>query len=272
MTKVRRRPVHRANDSFSMALEHSSTAGITGFIAGFLVSIPVGPINLTIINEGARRGFRWALMIGLGSVLMESIYCGMALAGFAAFLALPVVKSIMELLSFLFLLCLSWKYFSAKSIPSHSHGADVIEQKLHPRTAFGVGFIRVLGNPSVLLLWATLTATFLSHNWVDRTLDDRVACVIGVATGASLWFFLLAYVVGRRHGRISPQVLLRMEHVSGALLLAAALWIGGRIVSQLHKQHQNEDDAPGATEPIPAAQVRPRENNGAKPISQVVRF
>ena len=103
-----------------------------------------------------------------------------------------------------------------------------------------IGFVRVLGNPSVLLLWVTLTATFLSHNWVDDTLDDRVACVMGVASGASLWFLLLAYVVSRGHGRISPRVLLRMEHVSGALLLAAALWIGGRIIWQLHKQHQHE--------------------------------
>ena len=83
-----------------MALEHTSTAGVTGYVAGFLISIPVGPINLTIINEGARRGFFWALMIGCGSVLMESIYCAIALAGFSAFLGLEMVKSTMELLSF----------------------------------------------------------------------------------------------------------------------------------------------------------------------------
>ena len=64
--------------------EHSPVAFITGLCAGFLISIPVGPINLTIINEGARRGFRWALLIGLGSVLMESIDCALALTGFFA--------------------------------------------------------------------------------------------------------------------------------------------------------------------------------------------
>ena len=221
-------------------LDHSFVALITGFGAGFVVSIPVGPINLTIINQCARRGFKWGLMIGLGSVAMESIYCALALTGFSAFLTLPVVKSAMELLSFMFLLFLSWKYFSAKTIPDHVHSADVIEQKLHPRSAFMVGFVRVLGNPSVLLLWVTLTATFLAHNWVDETVDDRVCFVTGVAVGATLWFALLAWGVSRGHGRISPRVLLRMEHVSGAILLAAALWIGGRIVWHLHKQHQHE--------------------------------
>jgi threonine/homoserine/homoserine lactone efflux protein len=215
--------------------EHSPTATITGFISGFLISIPVGPINLTIINEGARRGFRWALLIGLGSVTMESTYCALALTGFSAFVELPLVKSTMELLSFLFLLFLSWKYFSAKSIPDHVHSADLIEKKIHPRSAFAVGFVRVLGNPSVLLLWVTLTATFLAHNWVDRTLDDRVGCVVGVAAGAALWFLLLSWAVSKGHGKFSPRVLLRIEHVSGALLLIAALWIGWQIVRKLHE-------------------------------------
>jgi threonine/homoserine/homoserine lactone efflux protein len=219
--------------------DNSFTATLTGFVAGFAVSIPVGPINLAIINEGARRGFKWAILIGLGSVVMECIYAAIALTGFAAFLAVPVVKSAMELLSFLFLLFLSWKYLSAKTIPEHVHSADVIEKKVHPRNAFTTGFVRVLGNPAVLLVWATLSATFLSHNWVDETFDDRAGCVLGVAAGASLWFLLLSWAVSKGHGRFSPRVLLRMEHVSGAILLLAALWFGGRIVLQLHEQHQH---------------------------------
>ena len=57
-------------------------AGVTGVFIGFALCIPVGPINLTIINEGARRGFKWALLIGLGSTLMEITYCSIAFTGF----------------------------------------------------------------------------------------------------------------------------------------------------------------------------------------------
>ena len=39
-------------------------AGLAGFFCALLFSsIPVGPINLTILNEGARRGFLWGLLI-----------------------------------------------------------------------------------------------------------------------------------------------------------------------------------------------------------------
>ena len=41
-------------------------AVLTGFLSGLGLSIPVGPVNLTIMNEGARRGFKWAALIGIG--------------------------------------------------------------------------------------------------------------------------------------------------------------------------------------------------------------
>lgn len=218
-----------------MDLSHSPQAFVTGVIAGFVVSVPVGPINVSIINEGARRGFKWAALIGLGSVLMETIYCAIAFAGFSAFFDKPLIKAAMELVSFIFMLYLGFKYLLAKSVPEHVASVDRMEQRLHPHSAFMIGFVRVLGNPSVLLLWMTLVATFLAHNWVDQSLDDKAACVLGVAAGAAAWFFALSYAVSWGGRRWSPKTLLSMERVSGAFLLIAALWMGGNIVRHLYR-------------------------------------
>src|SRR6266571_4506365 len=91
-------------------------AGLTGFLSGLLLSIPVGPINLTIINEGARRGFRWAVLIGLGATVMEVIYCFIAFTGFASFFTRGYVKAAMELFSFVFMLFLGLKFLMVKSV------------------------------------------------------------------------------------------------------------------------------------------------------------
>ena len=53
-------------------------AALTGFLSGLVLSIPVGPVNLTIMNEGARCGFMRAALIGLGATVMETIYCFIA--------------------------------------------------------------------------------------------------------------------------------------------------------------------------------------------------
>ena len=81
-------------------LQDLAIAALTGFLSGVLVCIPVGPVNLTIMNEGARRGFKWAMMIGLGATLMEAIYCLFAFTGFASFFNKGLIKAAMELCSF----------------------------------------------------------------------------------------------------------------------------------------------------------------------------
>src|SRR3974390_3560609 len=96
-------------------------AGLTGFISGLLLSIPVGPINLTILNEGARRGFKWAALIGLGATTMEVIYCFIAFTGFASFFTQGYVKAVMELTSFIFMLYLGTRFVLAKSAAPPVH-------------------------------------------------------------------------------------------------------------------------------------------------------
>src|SRR5687768_17057110 len=183
------------------------TAGLLGIVSGFVVSIPVGPINITIINEGARRGFFWAFMIGVGGMAMDIIYCGIAFAGFSGLFASKFMKAAMELLSFLFLIYLGIKYMVTASLPATTPTVEAVEHKLHPHTAFWIGFVRVLGNPAVLLFWITVSATFISHDWIDDTFASKAVCVIGTFIGGLLWFILLSFLVAQGHGKFSTGAL-----------------------------------------------------------------
>src|SRR5437667_12352942 len=141
-------------------------AALTGFISGLPLSIPVGPVNLTIMNEGARRGFVWALLIGLGATVMEVIYCFIAFTGFASFFSGGYVKAAMELFSFVFMLFLGLRFLLAKSVEAPvplGAAADKIEarlgERLHPHSAFMIGLVRVMGNLGVLVLWVVRAVT-----------------------------------------------------------------------------------------------------------------
>jgi threonine/homoserine/homoserine lactone efflux protein len=218
-------------------------AALTGFVSGLLLSIPVGPINLTIMNEGARRGFFWALMIGLGATTMEVIYCFIAFTSLASFFDHGYVKAIMELFSFVFMLYLGIKFLRAKSVEQvHLGGAaDKIEEefqhqievRLHPTSAFMTGFVRVMGNLGVPVFWVIFAANFISHDWVTPDWPGKLCCVGGVAVGTGLWFVGLSWLVSLGHGKFSEKTLLRMEHFSGIGLLVLAAIHGGIIVRQL---------------------------------------
>jgi len=215
-------------------------AALTGLISGLLLSMPIGPVNLSIINEGACHGFVRGMLVGLGASVMELIYCTIAFTGFSSFFGDRVVKASMEVFSFAFLLFLGAKFLVAKTVSAPTQlGAAAgrlearVGEKLHPHSAFMTGFVRVLGNLGVLLFWIVLAANFMSHDWVADTLIAKTACVAGVAVGTNLWFCVLSYGVSRGHGRFSESTLVRMQHFSGFCLLAVGLFDGGHIVWQL---------------------------------------
>lgn len=213
-------------------------AGLTGLVSGFLLSVPVGPINLTIINEGARRGFNWASLIGLGAVVMEVIYCAIAFTSFASFFRQGYVKAAMELFSFVFMLFLGVKFLMARSIPASYKIEEQIEQKLHPRSAFMTGFVRVMGNPGVLVFWIILATNFISREWVEPNLMSKVFCISGVAVGTGVWFLGLSWAVSLGQKKFDEQTLLRMEHFSGLGLLLLAFFHGLHIVWQMAHRGQ----------------------------------
>ena len=125
-------------------------AALTGLFSGFFLSMPVGPVNLTILHEGARRGFRYAFVVGLGACLMELIYCSIAFTGFASFFSHGMVKTGMEVFSFGFMIFLGAKFLMGTSVPPADGVKSRLEAKFQPHSAFMTGFVRTLGNPGLL--------------------------------------------------------------------------------------------------------------------------
>jgi threonine/homoserine/homoserine lactone efflux protein len=223
-------------------------AALAGFFCSLVFSsIPFGPINLTILNEGAQRGFRWALLIGLGAAAMETVYCAISFTGFSTLLDHGIVQAFMQLFSFVFILFLGFKFLLAKSVhvPTQLNVASEkietrIEQKFRPHSAFMTGFARVMGNLGVLLFWIVLAANLMARDLVDAdAFGAKAACVGGVALGTSTWFTLLSFGVSRQHGRMGEKTLLRLQHFSGICLIIFALVQGTHIAWQLarHSRH-----------------------------------
>lgn len=214
-------------------------AALTGFLSGLILCIPVGPVNITILNEGARRGFKWAALIGLGATAMEVIYCAVAFTGFAAFFEKGWIKSVMEVFSFAFMLFLGVRFLMAKSVPLveklELKIEERIEEKLHPHSAFMIGFVRTLANPGVLLGWIILGANFISRGWVEPNRESKLACLAGVTVSVGLWFTGLSWAISLGHKKITEKTMVKMERLSGVGLIVLALIQGGYIAWKLAK-------------------------------------
>jgi threonine/homoserine/homoserine lactone efflux protein len=213
---------------------------LTGFVSGLLLSMPIGPVNLTIINEGAQRGFLWAMLIGLGASSMEAIYCMIAFTGFSSLFSSTMIKTSMEVFSFAFFLFLGMKFSMAKTVTAPTQlGAAAekiearLEEKFHPHSAYMTGFVRVFSNFGVLVFWIGLAAYLMSHqayfttqDFVADTLAAKLTCVLGTVAGANSWFFVLSYGVSRGQKRFDERTLLRMQHFSGICLIIIGIFDG----------------------------------------------
>lgn len=227
-------------------LPHQLIAALTGFIAGFLLCIPVGPVNITILNEGARRGFKWAALIGIGATAMEVLYCAIAFTGFASFFQQGLIKSLMEVFSVAFMLFLGVRFLMARPGPvleqlEHRMGKlehrieERIEEKLHPHSAFMIGFVRTLANPGVLLGWILLGAIFMARGWVKPDLEGKLFCLLGVAVSVALWFTGLSWIISFGHKKFTEKTLMKMERISGLSLILFGLAQGIHLAMKLAK-------------------------------------
>lgn len=222
-------------------------AALAGFACGLFFSCLPGPINLTILNEGALRGFKWGFYIGLGAVTMDVVYCTISFTGISQLIDHGVAQTLMRVMGFAFLLFLGFKFLSAKleKRPTPIGKAidkieERIELKVHPHTAFATGLVRVAANLGVLAAWVVLAATLMStkaffstQEWVDDSRFPKIACVCGVAAGALLWFFFWSSLVAKGHGKFDARTLLRLQHLSGLGLIAIAIYEGVRIALHL---------------------------------------
>lgn len=216
-------------------------ASIWGVVAGFVTSALGGPINVTVINESAHHGFKRSLMITFGAVLMESVYCAVAFAGFSGFLEHAVVQATMELISFFLVLWLGIQYLRIGPVQVDNSVEEFVERRLHPTSGFWTGFIRVLGNPGVLLLWIGITGSLIAHGALEPVWICKGLFCGCVALSSLTWFVVLSWGISHRKcsGGFSTNGLRRLSQFSGIVLLITAAIIGVRLVILLEHARQS---------------------------------
>ena len=207
-----------------------------GALTGFVCAVPVGPINVAIMEVGIHSGRTRALTIALGALLMELIYCVIAFGGFASLYEDPTIRAPEELISFLAVTVFGIRYLMTATVTVQGKRARMIEQRLHPHTIFWTGFVRVLVNPNVLLFWIMISAVLLANGTLQPAWQSRMACAAGAGLGIAAWFTLIVLGSARVRNQFSDRTRVRFSHVSGLLLLLLSVVIAVRLIGTVAQQ------------------------------------
>ena len=211
---------------------------IAGIVCGLVVSVPVGPVNLTIINQALRRGFGAAFLMGLGAIFAEALYASLMLWGHASILDEPRVVLALRIVAVVVIAALGVRYllFKAERLDASEAEAKArrLDERWHHPQSFFLGFALTMTNFMLVVVWATMVTLLFAHEWVTRTLTSRVLCVAGILVGGSVWFFLVAFFVSSAHRRLKSETLTLLVRGCGALFLGFATLLAYKLIRHWH--------------------------------------
>jgi threonine/homoserine/homoserine lactone efflux protein len=187
---------------------------ITGFVIGFSIAAPVGPIGVLCIRRTLAEGRLHGLVSGLGAATADAIYG--CIAGFGlTFISDLLVKEQfwLRLVGGVFLCFLGVRTLLAK--PRETEQSD---KRTGLLGAYGSTFALTLTNPVTILSFAAIFAGV----GVGSTIVDYGSAsllVFSVFAGSASWWLILSGTVNLLRKKVTPQVLTWINRVSGAIIL-----------------------------------------------------
>jgi threonine/homoserine/homoserine lactone efflux protein len=188
---------------------------IKGFVIGFSIAAPVGPIGILCIQRTLSGGNVQGLVTGLGAATADALYGLIAAFGLTFISNFLVDQSIwFRIIGGLFLCYLGIRAFLRKPQDQTVSAANSTIL-----SAYGTTFFLTLTNPMTILFFA---AIFAGLGIVSESIQYVSAglMVIGVFTGSGAWWLLLSGATGIFRNKISERKLALVNKISGVIILA----------------------------------------------------
>jgi len=187
---------------------------VIGCAIGVFTGVPIGPLNVAVIDAAYRHNFRRAVAVGMGGATADGMYASLGILGIGPLLDRhPNVPPILYGVSGLALLIYGIVTARSQPLPPVELSPPPTGDpppRIFPGYLLGIALI--LLNPAAIVTWVVIVGSYAAG--VDTA--NGVAVVSGIACGSFLWFLLVAYLAS--HGK--------------KMLGAKAIWIT-RIVGYL---------------------------------------
>lgn len=203
-----------------------------GFLIGFVVAIPVGPVNLICIRRTLSYGAISGFLSGLGGALGDGVFASVTAFGLTAISQLIEGYSRpLQLMGGIMMLGFGLTVFQTDvSVLRDAEGAPVRERPPSLLRMMLSTFALTIANPATLFGFAALFAGFGGLVGERTTFLHAGVMVLGVVAGSTSWWFMLTTFVGIFHGHIDTGVMRTINHVFGVLVSASGAFVLGNLV------------------------------------------
>ena len=191
-----------------------------GLAIGALISAPMGPIGMLIIQRTLSKG-RWpAFFTGIGAALSDLFYC--LLAGFGlSFITDVIERHQFALQVFGSIVLAAFGLFLFRKNPTRSLKTAEVDGRSY-WSDFISGFFLTVSNPLILFFIIGLFARF---NFIlpEYEIFHYVWAYLTILGGALVWWYLVTFLVSKLRSRFNVRSLWLVNRIVGSILIVMAV-------------------------------------------------
>ncbi|HET6402502.1 MAG TPA: LysE family transporter [Candidatus Kapabacteria bacterium] len=221
---------------------------LIGAITGWLMSMPIGPVNAAAISRTLKHGFKIGLAVGAGAAMMDVIYCGGAAQINQFLVESPVINLFFELAGFMALLYLGIHQLRTK-LPGEnrsdegdgldrgrSTGKRVIERLKEKNIAepFVIGIVLYATNVMAVPEWIIISGLWRSWGVLGSGFTMNAFFALGAGVGTFGWFSVLVGWIVRHHRGFQPSTIRKINIGTSVAMLVFSGYFAYAIIFETH--------------------------------------
>ena len=193
----------------------------TGVIIGILVSCPIGPIGILSIQRTMSKGRLSGFISGMGAAFSDLIYAT-ATCLFMGLLVnfIHAHERQLQIFGSIIMILLGY-YIFQKNPVNHLERDEEVKQTLVQD--FVTAFLVTFSNVFIVILFIGLFAQF-GFILPGHSIEMTISGLLGVITGASVWWFLLTFGVSLLRNKFNIKGLKIFNKIMGAIIMGLAIF------------------------------------------------
>jgi len=206
---------------------------VIGLFIGFLMCIPIGPINVWVMNTYLKHNQTKALSIATGGSIMDFVYFALILSGLSFVTFNPQMVLGFKVVGILVIILLGVKELRTRTIVAED--LKMNEQSRErlmkgPFSYFILGIIIYTANPTLIVTMSGLGAFVKSLEVFTFSEANILSVSLGLAFGSFSWFYFLIFLVKKFEEVIRNKYIHKFSLISGVLMVGLGVFMGGQLI------------------------------------------
>ena len=200
---------------------------IKGFLIGLLVSAPMGPINMLVIQRTLNRGWKHGFVTAAGAMLSDLAYAVITLIGLS-FVAdfFDEYEQILQIVGSVILFFFGLRVFNSN--PLRDWTPDQVPAETRYIKDFVSSFLLTFSNVAIVLIFMGFYARFSFNPLADGRVFFATG-LIAFTVALFVWWFLLTSLVARLRKHFNRRGLVLLNRSVGTVLML--LGVGGIVLT-----------------------------------------